>query len=142
MTRRTRRLSSLVALALVVSLVAAGCTRNQEAWESSQLINNERVNRGLHELTLDVNLVNKAQDWADHMAATGRVSHSNLREGTAGFRYVGENVGWARSVGEMHSLFMASSSHRASILSGRYDKFGTGVAVVNGRFYVVQVFGN
>ena len=83
----------------------------------------------------------KAQAWAEQMARTGQVSHSNLRDGAPGFRYLGENVGWARSVGEMHSLFMASSSHRATIVSGRYTKVGTGVAIVNGRYYVVQVFG-
>lgn len=141
MTRRTRRLSSLVALALVVALVGSACTKNQESWESSQLVNAERQNRGMEGLALDVNLVSKAQAWAEQMARTGQVSHSNLRDGAPGFRYLGENVGWARSVGEMHSLFMASSSHRATIVSGRYTKVGTGVAIVNGRYYVVQVFG-
>ncbi len=141
MTRRTRRLSSLVALALVVALVGSACGKNAEANESSRLVNNERSNRRIHPMTMDATLVNKAQAWAEHMAATGRVSHSNLRDGAPGFRYLGENVGWARSVGEMHSLFMSSASHRNSILSGQYSKFGTGVAISNGRVYVVQVFG-
>ena len=141
MTRRPRRLSTLVALALAVALVGTACTKNAEAFESSRLVNNERANRRVHTLTMDANLVNKAQAWADHMAATGRVSHSNLRDGAPGFRYLGENVGWARSVGEMHSLFMSSTSHRNSILSGQYTSFGIGVAVSNGRVYVAQVFG-
>jgi len=141
MTRRTRRLSTLVALALVVTLVAAACTKNPESLESAQLVNTERINRRIPNLLLDANLVNKAQAWAEQMAARGSVSHSNLRDGAPGFRYLGENVGWARSVGEMHSLFMSSTSHRNSILSGQYSKYGTGVAISGGRYYVVQVFG-
>ena len=142
MTRRSRRLSVAVAIAVAFALVASGCTKNAEAWESSVLINNERTNRNIPGLALDVNLVNKAQGWADWMAATGRVGHSDLRRDAGpGWRYLGENVGWARSVGEMHSLFMASSSHRSSILDRRYTRYGTGVAVVNGRLYVVLVFG-
>jgi uncharacterized protein YkwD len=35
---------------------------------------------------------------------------------------------------------MASSAHRRAILDGRYTKYGTGVAVSGGRYYVVQVF--
>lgn len=141
MTSRTRRLPVLVALALSLTLIAAACTKNPESFESSQLANTERSNRGIAALSLDGALVEKAQAWANHMAATGQVSHSNLRDGAPGFRYLGENVGWARSVGEMHSLFMASPSHRNTILSGQYTKFGTGVAIVNGRYYVVQVYG-
>lgn len=143
MSLRNRRLSVAVAIALVLALVGAGCTKNPQAAESAKLVNNERARRGIGAAKLDVHLVNKAQDWAEHMAATGRVSHSVLSSnvGKTRWRYLAENVGWARSVGEMHSLFMASSAHRRSILDGRYTRVGTGVAIRNGRYYVVQVFG-
>ena len=141
MSQRSRRMSVTVAIAMVLALVASGCTKNAQAAESARLINNERARRGMRELALDVNLVNKAQGWAEHMARTGRVSHSVLRQVNGHWRYLGENVGWARSPGEMHALFMNSSAHRASILSGRYTKVGTGVAIRNGRHYVVHVFG-
>ena len=51
-----------------------------------------------------------------------------------------ENVGWARSVEEMHPLFLDSAAHRADMLERRYDRFGIGVAVVDGRFYTAQVY--
>lgn len=144
MSLRNRRMSVAVAIALVVALLGAGCTKNPQAAESARLINNERTRRGIRTAKLDVHLVNKAQNWAEHMARNGRVSHSVLSAGIGGntnWRYLAENVGWARSVGEMHSLFMASPAHRASILDGRYSRVGTGVAIRNGRYYVVQVFG-
>lgn len=143
MSLRTRRLSvTTAAIALVFALVATGCTKNPQSAETARLINNERARRGIRQAQLDVRLVNKAQAWADHMAASGRVSHSTLSSGVGtGWRYLAENVGWARSVGEMHSLFMASPSHRAAILDGRYSRVGTGVAIRGGRYYVVHVYG-
>jgi uncharacterized protein YkwD len=142
MSLRTRRRSSIVvALLTTVAVLATGCTRNPEAHESSVLVNAERRNRGIPELFLNEELTDKAQRWADHMAARGTVSHSNLREGlNPGWRIVGENVGWARSVGEMHSLFMSSSTHRSTMLDRRFSSYGVGVTVVNGRYYTVHVF--
>lgn len=142
MTLRTRRRSTMVvAIIAVFSLIATSCTKNPESAETAQLINNERRARGIPELHLNPTLIDKAQDWADHMARQGRVSHSNLRQGVGtGWRSLGENVGWARSVGEMHSLFMASSGHRSTMLDRRYSSYGVGVAVVNGRYYTVHVF--
>jgi uncharacterized protein YkwD len=140
MSLRTRRWPVLAALALCIALVGAGCTKNGEAWESAQLINTERENRGLPALSLEQSLIDKAQAWAETMAASG-VRHSNLAEGVpGGYSRLGENVGWARSVAEMHTMFMNSPAHRASIVSGRFTAYGTGVAVVDGRYYVVQVF--
>jgi uncharacterized protein YkwD len=142
MSQTSRRMTLVASIALVLALVATGCTKNAQAHETAVLINNERARRGIGQVHLDARLVNKAQDWADHMARTGQVRHSVLTAGIgSGWRFVGENVGWARSVGEMHSLFMASSSHRAAILDGRYNRYGTGVTVRNGRYYVVHVFG-
>jgi uncharacterized protein YkwD len=136
-----RRLAVPLAAALALALVAGACTRNGAAFESFQRVNSEREARGLSILTLDQTLINKAQDWADSMASRGRVGHSVLADGAGdNWRILGENVGWARSVGEMHSMFMNSPEHRANVVSGRYNRVGTGVAVVDGRYYVVQVF--
>jgi len=41
---------------------------------------------------------------------------------------------------EMHQLFMQSPEHRDSILNSGYTRFGTGVAVADGQYFVVQVF--
>jgi uncharacterized protein YkwD len=47
----------------------------------------------------------------------------------------------AGSMQEAHNLLMASSPHRANILSGKYSHIGVGVTYANGRYFVVQVFG-
>lgn len=140
-TVRGRRSTVVLSLVAVLAVLATGCLRNAEGDETAALINSERRNRGIAEMTLDKTLVAKAERWADTMAARGRVSHSNLRDGVgSGWRVLGENVGWARSTGEMHSMFMASPSHRSSMLDRRYTHFGVGVAVVGGRQYTVHVF--
>lgn len=141
MTRGTRRLSVVTALLVALAVLAPACTRNGEAWDSAVMVNHARQAIGVRDVHIDEVLVQKAQSWAEHMAATGTVQHSSLTQGVGdNWRVLGENVGWARSVEEMHQLFMNSSSHRATLLDGRYDRFGVGVAVVNGRYYTVQVF--
>ena len=141
MSRSTRRWSVLAALALCIALVGAGCTKNAESLQSAQLVNTARSDRGIPALNLNDTLIEKAQAWAETMAANGSASHSNLTDGAGpGWSRIGENVGWARSIDEMHTMFMNSPAHRAAILDAGYTQYGTGVAVVNGRYYVVQVF--
>jgi uncharacterized protein YkwD len=136
---RTSRLAVGV-VAMASLLGAMGCTRNAEAFESFQLLNQERTARGLAEVTLDEQLVTKAHDWAQVMAASG-VRHSRLTDNAGdNWTILAENVGRASSVAEMNRLFMNSSVHRSIILDRRMSRVGTGVAVANGQVYVVQVF--
>lgn len=139
--RRTRRLVMVTAALAAVAVLSIGCTKNGEAWDSAVLVNSARDRHGVPDVFLDEVLVEKAQAWAERMAATGSVRHSTLTQGVGDdWRVLGENVGWARSVDEMHDLFMQSASHRATLLDRRYDRYGVGVAVVNGRYYTAQVF--
>lgn len=139
--RTFRRTALPVVLAAMLSLLAAGCFSNGAAQESGQRVNAERAARGLPALVPSQILNAKAQSWAERMAARGAAIHSNLAEGAGNdWRYLGENVGAAGSIAEMHALFMNSSVHRAAILDGRYNRFGVGVAEAGGRYYVVQVF--
>ena len=133
----------LAVAALCAALVGmSGCTRNAEAFQSFQLLNSERGARGIAPLALDDRLIAKAHEWAATMAASGDVRHSSLTSGVgSGWTVLGENVGSAGSVAKVHSLFMNSSVHRSMLLDRRMTKVGTGVAVVGGRAYVVQVFG-
>jgi uncharacterized protein YkwD len=105
----------------------------------AQLINQSR--RGCcNGLALERQLTTKAQNWAQHLAQQGYLSHSNLASGApAGWRSLGENVGMGSSINGVHNAFMASSGHRANIL-GNYNYVGTGYAVGHGRVWVVHEF--
>lgn len=141
MNRGTRRLSVAVALVAAIAILAGGCTKNDAAWSSAVLVNQARHAAGVRDVHIDDVLVEKAQAWAERMAASGNVSHSTLTAGVGdNWQVLGENVGWARSVDEMHQLFMKSAQHRSTMLDGRYDRVGVGVAIVDGRYYTVQVF--
>lgn len=139
--RTFRRTAIPVVLAAMLSLLAAGCFSNGAAQESGSRVNAERTARGLRSLVPSQILNAKAQGWAETMAGRGSASHSNLAQGAGDdWQVLGENVGSAGSIAEMHSLFMNSSVHRAAILDGRYNRFGVGVAEAGGRYFVVQVF--
>ena len=139
--RPTKRLTLVVGLLAALAVLGVSCTKNGAAFESASRANGERHSRGLRDLSLDQTLINKAQAWAEHMAAAGTVSHSVLTDGAGSdWRVLGENVGWANSISQMNSLFMGSAAHRANILNSRYKRIGTGVAEVGGRYFVVQVF--
>jgi hypothetical protein len=123
MSLRNRRMTVAVAVALVVALLGAGCTKNPQAAESARLINNERTRRGIRTAKLDVHLVNKAQNWAEHMARTGKVSHSVLSAGIGGntnWRYLAENV-----VGPVRSVRCTRCSWRAPRTVRRSSTAGT-----------------
>ena len=141
---RTRRRSAVVLLAALVaslSLVAVSCTKNAAAYDSVNRINNTRVEAGLRRLAIDDTLVNKAQAWAERMAKAGAISHSQLADGAGdNWRTLGENVGAAGSIAQMHQPCMDSPPHRANIVAGKYDRVGLGVAQAGGRYYVAQVF--
>jgi uncharacterized protein YkwD len=111
------------------------------AVESAALVNSERGSAGLGLLVQDQTLNAKAEAWAAKMAAAGRASHSDLSQDSGtNWTRIAENVGRAGSVAEMHRLFMESAKHRDAILDSGYTRFGTGVAVADGQYFVVQVF--
>ncbi|UDY35658.1 CAP domain-containing protein [Dermatobacter hominis] len=139
--RRTRATVLLAAMTAIVALVGVSCTKNAQAFDSAARVNDTRTQIGLRALAIDDTLVNKAQAWAEHMAGVGSISHSRLSDGAGSdWAVLGENVGMASSTAQMHSMFMNSPAHRANIVSGKFNRIGTGVAQSGGRLYVVQVF--
>ncbi len=107
------------------------------------LVNTSRTTRGIPALGVDVQAQNKAQSWAQHLAAIGYLAHSNLTNGISGAWFaIAGNVGYSGdgSVNTTHAVFMGSPPHRANILDRKYNRLGTGVARAGGRVYVVQVF--
>lgn len=139
----TNRRSQLLGIVLVgILVIAMACTKNPEALQSGQLVNGERARRNTAELIYHGALVDKAQNWAEHLAATGTIRHSTLSANVGpGWRTLGENVAKARTIEQAHALLMGSNSHRNTLLNPRYNSIGVGVAESGGWYYVVQVFG-
>ena len=125
----------------VLAFLLAGCEGGEFA-RSIQLTNQYREAHGVHVVLNNATLQAKAQNWAEVLAAEGRLVHSNLAEGAGGgWNALGENLAMAGSIDEAHQLFVNSSSHRRTLVSSRYNQVGVGVATRGGRYYVVQVFG-
>lgn len=116
------------------------------------LINEERVNRGLRALAFDRGLRGVARGHSTDMFKKGYFSHyspdgktvaDRTLETEIDFLVVGENLAYAPSVELAHKGLMNSEGHRANILSPDYSKVGIGVmdGGVYGRMFT-QVFTN
>lgn len=117
-----------------------------------ELVNQERVKRGLKELKLDENLRSIARAYSADMFTRGYFSHYSPEGKTVAdrvlsagidFLVVGENLAYAPNLESAHKGLMNSEGHRANILSSDYGKIGIGV--MDGGTYgkmFVQVFTN
>lgn len=141
-TRRPRRGRRLALAGVVVAavLAVAGCM-NPEQQQGFDLVNESRAANGLPALAWSPHAQAKAQDWADRMAATGELSHSELRAGFEDVEVhaIAENVAYAGSIPDAQRALMDSPPHRENILGG-YDYLGVGVAHRGDLVYVAQVF--
>jgi uncharacterized protein YkwD len=136
-----RRMAIALCAVIGLAIVMTGCIPDQPNLKNAYLINTERISRGMRPYDWNDQLAAKARAWAQHMADTGTVSHSNLTEGvSAGWSSLGENVGAGGSVDEVHQAFLNSAEHRRAILSRSYDSMGIGVAEKNGQVWVVEVY--
>lgn len=136
---RTARLGGAAVL-LVCLLALVGCTPEQTG--AYDRINRTRTEQGLPALLPSPHAMVKAQAWAEHLAATGALAHSDLWAGMPdGGVSIGENVGMGGDLDSIHGAFLSSPRHRANLLDPRWNWVGTGVATApNGTIYVVQVF--
>lgn len=107
-----------------------------------ELINEERVSRGLKALVMDEKLRQAARAHSKDMFQRGYFSHTNLegkspfdrmREADIGFLVAGENLALAPNVDIAHNGLMNSPGHRANILTGDFGRVGIGV--VDGGIY-------
>ncbi len=114
------------------------------------LVNQERVKRGLSALTLDERLRAVGRGHSADMLRRGYFSHyspegksvaDRVLEAEIDFLVVGENLAYAPTVQSAHQGFMNSEGHRANILSGEYSRIGIGAmdAGIYGRMFT-QVF--
>jgi Cysteine-rich secretory protein family len=152
--RGARALGLLAATALALSVVvpaldgpSAGPLAAREASASDAgatlvgLINSARQNQGLSSLTVAGDLTSVAAARAQAVADAGALSHTpDLGSRVCCWTWIGENVGYAYSVRQVHDLFMASSEHRANILAPQATDVGVAVVNRGGTLWVAEVF--
>ena len=144
---RDRRRPAVALLAIVLlALAAAGCMP-ADARTFLDRTNALRSSAHVPALKEHDTLTKKAEAWAQHMASTGKLAHSNLAEGLGGlnWRALGENVGYSSPTSDtlktIHNLFVSSSAHRANLLNSGFTHMGVGVATDSrGRVWVAEVF--
>ena len=144
----TSRSRSIVALLAVLALVlaAAGCMPAAERTFFDRT-NALRATEHVPLLAEQDILTAKAEAWAQHMAATGRLEHSVLTAdlGDLVWTMLGENVGMSGPTSDtlltIHNMFVASPEHRANLVNSQYTHMGVGVATDSaGRVWVSEVF--
>lgn len=112
-----------------------GTIDNAAEQEMFKLVNQERVGAGLNSLVWDENLAVLAREHSQDMLKRGYFEH-NTPEGkspfdrmlNAGIQFssAGENLALAPTVEEAMKGLMASTGHRANILSKDYKSIGIG----------------
>jgi uncharacterized protein YkwD len=143
---RSRR-GGLAVLAIALLAVAlAGCMPD-DARTFLDRTNSLRKANGVPSLAEHDTLTQKAEAWAQHMAATGRLEHSTLSAGlgSLGWTALGENVGYSSPTSNtlltIHNMFVSSPDHRANLLNSGFTHMGVGVAKdSSGRVWVAEVF--
>lgn len=127
-------------VAVVVIVSCAACDL-QEQLEALDLVNGTRTEAGLSSCGWDAHLQERAQSWAEHLAAQRLLVHSDLGTGvpTPWYR-LGENVGYGPSAGVIHDAYLGSPSHRRNVLDPRWTSCAVGVAHNGPYTFTVQLF--
>lgn len=113
------------------------------------LINQERLNAGLHPVAVDIRLVNvarlKANDMKDnnyfgHISPVYGSPFAMMQEQGLYVRWGSENIDANRSVAGAMAAFMFSPAHRANILDPKVTHVGIGIAYNSsfGNIYVQE----
>ena len=88
-------------------------------------INALRASVGVQPLGVDAQLTGLAQGWAQHMAATGVLSHSSLTAGiTENWAKLGENVGVGPDNPTVWNAFLHSAEHYANLVDPAFNRVG------------------
>jgi Cysteine-rich secretory protein family len=139
--RRPRRWAG--ALAVVVATVLLPLSAAHASSGSGQFVsdtNSARSSHGVESLATNADLTSVAQQWAQHMADSGNLSHNPALANIKNWDKLGENVGYGPDVASIQDAFMHSSGHRANILDNDFTEIGVGVVVKNGVVWVSEVF--
>ncbi|MBL8144080.1 MAG: CAP domain-containing protein [Acidobacteria bacterium] len=142
---RRRWLGAVVAVAASVARIEGPQASSPASDETRlrDLINESRRARGLAPLAASLALDEDARAHSTKLARRQDLFHRSSREfrrlKVAWIR-VGENVGTAGDVDEMHRLMLASPLHRANVL-GDFTAVGIGIERDRrGRLWVTELF--
>src|SRR5437764_6364372 len=135
----------VAALVSALALLLPGAVAAADSGTESQFIadtNSARASNGLAHYAVSGDLTSVARCWAAHMAARHELAHNpSFTSEVCCWSHIGENVGVGGSVSAIQRAFMASSPHRANILSSSYTQVGIGTARgSDGRLYVDELF--
>ena len=136
----SKRRQVAVATLLCAMALLTGCLRSTQSQVLNEL-NADRKAAGLRTLGTQADAQRKAQAWAEKLARENKLYHSTLSDGI-GVKWcsLGENVGYGPSVAAIEDAYMASSGHKANILSTKWNGAGVGYATNGKRVFTVQVF--
>ena len=141
--RRLRALGPALLAAAIICAWSGSAAAAEQDPESGFVtnINLERSARGLPPLGSADDLVAVARAHSAGMARSRRLEHnSRLAVQVDGWDRLAENVGFGRSVDELHPAFMSSVDHRRHILDPRLVEIGVGVIRSGNQLWVTQVF--
>lgn len=115
-----------------------------------ELTNNERVERGLNALKIDVELSRVAREKSHDMQVNNYFSHTSPTYGSPfdmmksygiTYRSAGENIARGqRTPEEVVNAWMNSEGHRANILSPKFTHIGVGY-IENGSYWTQEFIG-
>jgi uncharacterized protein YkwD len=136
-----------VAVAAPRAKAAAARTGQElyDEWDFVDRTNAARQASGLSSLGVVSSWRETARDHSETMAAAGSIFHddglsSDADHVSSCWSRIGENVGVGGSVADIQAAFMASSGHRANILTSDFRYIGVGVEWRNGRLWVTVRF--
>ena len=141
---RRPRLALTTFATLGAIVVLSGCLSANQT-KMIDLVNSSRGSARVATVSGNEQTAGKAQAWAARMARTGVVEHTGggSRIDTSGIPKwcsVGENVGMAPSIADLHAAWMRSSAHKSNILSTKFNRVGTGVVRKGSYVYGIQIF--
>ena len=102
-SRPARRRLGVTALVLTAGLTLAACM-NSDQQAAYDLVNESRAAASLPALAADNTAQAKAQSWAEHLAATNTLAHSNLGAGM--------DDQWSRLENRKYFIIIFNSLHK------------------------------
>lgn len=123
--------------------------------EAFDLINLQRLERGLTELKWNQKLSELARQHSENMATNGFFSHFGLNGGLvdsrameadySSWKAIGENIAYNKGFENPTSFaverWMISDGHRKNLLDARWKESGLGVAITkDGKYFFTQIF--